>query len=371
MSASRTSAFIRNATNGNTFHNNLATMAKKASTDVVDQLVNRKRQRQDDEHLTTYLMTSMEDFSTDMGDMGEFVESLSVGPCSGPEEEAAMDAMFDFSDVPSSPMTSTSSSCNSYTSFPSSSSSSTSSSSSAFSLPSNFGNLIQATSPTITGAMSPLDCFGSSSASNPSTAAASSHSSSSSSSAQSGGIKSEPRTVFTDSKPPELRLPPPNKAALGNVSPTVADEEEEKAYQARLAAATTSGDMKAVRDIKNSREKVRRAKMCHKFQELHDVVNLTNQMMSLSATGVASPLSAAVAALAAEKAGTADGASSSSKKKDKKRNNKKRPQFKKAQVLNSAIEAIKEMHLQLEALTQQNATLKQQAALSAAAGASL
>jgi hypothetical protein len=173
------------------------------------------------------------------------------------------------------------------------------------------------------------------------------------------------------------------------------DDADEREFEARLAQATTRGDTAAIRHIKNGREKVRRAKMCNKFQELHDVLNITNKMMALSmssgggdhhhhcntpdalatvaAVVAAREASAAVSAKVAESNAAAAhaalrggsvaavtkalGGGAAGGSGDK---NSSKAKFRKAQVLHDAIQTIKDMQAQIEALAQQNAALQSQ-----------
>jgi hypothetical protein len=126
------------------------------------------------------------------------------------------------------------------------------------------------------------------------------------------------------------------------------DMEEENVYQAELASASARGDAALIRQIKNGREKTRRARMCTKFEELHAILNVSTEMMARY-TGVGLP--------AADKV-DANSASGSYEKKGK---------FKKAQVLNAAVKTIEgmqqtflDMQSQIDALQRQNEALKQQ-----------
>jgi hypothetical protein len=126
------------------------------------------------------------------------------------------------------------------------------------------------------------------------------------------------------------------------------DMEEENVYQAELASASARGDAALIRQIKNGREKTRRARMCTKFEELHAILNVSNEMMARY-TGVGLP--------AAEKADVTN-ASGAYEKKAK---------FKKAQVLNAAVKTIEgmqqtflDMQTRIDALQRQNEALQQQ-----------
>jgi len=135
------------------------------------------------------------------------------------------------------------------------------------------------------------------------------------------------------------------------------ENDDEREFDAAIAAASSRGDVAALRKIKNSREKVRRAKMFNNFEELNEVLNITNKMMALSTTGSATPMAMAAAAVQAQE--ESDIASAKIKAASGKASTKK-PKFKRAQVLRRAVTTVKLLLSQLATSSQANADLADQ-----------
>ena len=351
MNASRTWAGLRQASSSH-HANNFATLAKKASTEVVDNLVNshnNKRLRSsnhndDSTQNTTWLAHEAAMASSDFGtDMGDFAPGGFLSDIDADDEDLNL---FESIDAEGLDLWSDNNSMAS--SIPSSPSAA------------SFASL---RTPDVSVALDKKKLglmfdF-------PSQAVMSSVFTAT---PRVAPVKAESPPSIMDSSMLEQRQPilasvrPPKRVSYKQ------DDSVEREFEKKIALATKRGDTAAIRQIKNGREKVRRAKMCTKFEELHDVVTITNQMMALSTTGSASPLATAAAAVAARNASAAASAAAALKSASmaKMANSKKRPlekkkNFKKAEVLHNAIETIKEMQAQIEALAQRNALLEKQA----------
>eukprot|EP00750_Incisomonas_marina_P033295 INCI9738.1.p1 GENE.INCI9738.1~~INCI9738.1.p1 ORF type:complete len:426 (-),score=78.95 INCI9738.1:1409-2503(-) len=360
MSASRTSAFLRNAHNSQ-FANNISTIAKNVSTDVVDTLYQKQQQQRSlaEEDLNATLLSQgalFSDFDAGMGEFGlDDLEQLDVPSLFDGDGDSFPDAMdaLSFGAAAAAPTP---------------------------------GPSVMAPAPapaanspfnTLTGRISSscddpfADIFGRVTL-HSQQRLLSPRASDGAESAGSGSIGSfatapvkvkreqpRPGSVVSRSKP--AGMPSLKSTKISRDSSTDhhedLDEKDEREYQAKLATASAAGDKALIREIKNGREKKRRARMCSKFQELHDILNVTNDMMARF-TGLS------VADDTSKSRGTGK---KGSKLKAASAGYEKKTKFKKAQVLNEAVKTIEGLHqtfqqmqAQIDALARENQQLKQQ-----------
>lgn len=361
MSASRTSAFLRNAHNSQ-FANNISTIAKNVSTDVVDTLCQKQQQQQrssaEEDLNATFLSQGalFSDFDAGMGEFGlDDLEQLDVPSLFDGDGDSFPDAMdaLSFGAAAAAP-----------TPGPS-----VMAPAPAPAANSPFNSLAGRIS---SGCDDPFsDIFGRVTlhsqqrllSPRASDGAESASGSIGSFAAVPVKVKREqprPGSVVSRSKP--AGMPSLKTIKISRDSSTAhhedLDEKDEREYQAKLATASAAGDKALIREIKNGREKKRRARMCSKFQELHDILNVTNDMMARFA-GLS---------VSDEPEETKHGAGKKgSKHKASGAGYEKKTKFKKAQVLNEAVKTIEGLHqtfqqmqAQIDALARENQQLKQQ-----------